>query len=139
MRALTVSGINFAQNSWLRLFLQRLVRKERVSHNVQTLAERLGGAHREVFELLVAGVAFEQTTKRWEVFSHEGEYIGSLPTYRLLSLQTLLRRNYDIEIERLYKGADYSKGVTYGWHPYMTYTEQARLMNELADHPRELV
>lgn len=32
-------------------------------------------------ELLVAGVAFQTDTKTWEVFSHDGEHIGTMSTF----------------------------------------------------------
>lgn len=32
-------------------------------------------------ELLVAGVAFQSDTRTWEVFSHDGEHIGTMSTY----------------------------------------------------------
>ena len=32
-------------------------------------------------ELLVAGVAFQTDNRVWEVFSHDGEHIGTMSTY----------------------------------------------------------
>lgn len=36
-------------------------------------------------ELLVAGVAFQTDNRVWEVFSHEGEHIGTMSTYWVTS------------------------------------------------------
>lgn len=51
------------------------------------MADRL----RVAAELLVAGVAFKTDNKTWEVFSHNGEHIGTMSTYMVCETARALK------------------------------------------------
>lgn len=47
------------------------------------LGANLADRQRVAAEMLIAGVAFQNDPKRWDVFSHNGEHIGEMSTVML--------------------------------------------------------
>lgn len=47
---------------------------------------------RQAAELLIAGVAFQEDGKTWNVISHDGDYIGKMSTYIVCSTINMLKK-----------------------------------------------
>ena len=47
---------------------------------------------RQAAELLIAGVAFQKDGKTWDVFSHEGDYIGQMSTFIVCETSHMLKK-----------------------------------------------
>lgn len=47
---------------------------------------------RQAAEMLIAGVAFQQDGKTWTVYSHEGEFIGTLSTFIACETANMLKK-----------------------------------------------
>lgn len=47
---------------------------------------------RQAAELLIAGVAFQEDGKNWDVISHEGDWIGKMSTYIVCETAHMLKK-----------------------------------------------
>lgn len=47
---------------------------------------------RQAAELLIAGVAFQEDGKTWEVISHEGDFIGKMSTFIACETAHMLKK-----------------------------------------------
>lgn len=61
-------------------------------HAADILTDALLDRCRIATELLVAGVAFQRTGTRWDVYSHDGNHIGELSTFMVCHAGNALKR-----------------------------------------------
>ena len=100
------------------------------THLSQILDDRM----RVACEMLIAGVAFQQTTKLWTVFSHEGEYLGELSTIVVNSATHVLKK-LGLSYRRIHHGMNnVLDSITFG-HDYPDQDELGKMMDRRRRKP----
>ena len=59
---------------------------------VTSSSHGLDDRKRIAIEMLIAGVAFKETGTRWNVYSHEGDELGSLSTFLVSEVTHLMKK-----------------------------------------------
>ena len=62
------------------------------AHQFVSVTNGFTDRQRQAAELLIAGVAFQQDGTTWEVYSHEGDYIGKMSTYIVCETAHMLKK-----------------------------------------------
>lgn len=93
-----------------------------------------------LYQLTIAGVGFKaKSNKRYNFYSHDGEYIGSAPTVTVESFISFMRRNFGIvgDPYPMNRG-DENRPITFGWQDLIPRNVQAEWMEQLTLTPKEL-
>lgn len=92
--------------------------------------------HLALYKLTIAGVGFVQSSsKRYEFFSHEGDFIGSAPIYRIEPFVAFMKRNFDILRDEYPVGRNEPQALTYGWRDLVDYQTVKTWMDDLFHTP----
>ena len=93
------------------------------------------------FKLLIAGVGFlegqNQKNQCYKVFSHYGDYLGSIPQYMVATMIAHLRRQFNLDYEKC--PGHYGHSLTYGWKNLVPFEKVEEIMNQYSDKPLEIV
>ena len=64
---------------------------------------------------MIAGAAFmDPRAKVYEIYSHAGDHIATMPIFMVESTIAWMRKNKNIEASRIY-GTDPRPGLTFAW------------------------
>ncbi len=92
--------------------------------------------HMALYKLTIAGVGFLQPQKkRYEFFSHDGDFIGSAPIYRVEPFVAFMKRNFDILRDEFLVGPTEPPALTYAWRDLVDHETMSSWMNELYANP----
>lgn len=102
--------------------------------SVSLALSMMGDRMRVAAEMLIAGVAFQTSGKKWEVFSHEGEYLGELSTFIVSTVIGSLKKLglKHTHVTTVARGVRDS--VTFG-HYYPYQDELAEIMRRRSKKP----
>lgn len=98
--------------------------------------------HIALYKLTIAGVGFMHHDRRYyEFFSHEGDFIGRAPTYRVQAFVAFMRRNFGVNRcdypcdrgETAWHQVDFP--LTYGFHDLVEYETIVQWMHDLWQSP----
>jgi hypothetical protein len=111
-----------------RVLTQRMKLKlESIAHSPE---------HMALYKLTIAGVGFLQPQKkRYEFFSHEGDFIGSAPIYRVEPFVAFMKRNFHILRDEFLVGPTDPPALTYAWRDLVDHETMSSWMNELYANP----
>lgn len=92
--------------------------------------------HLALYKLTIAGVGFLQPrTRRYDFFSHDGDFIGSAPIYRVEPFVAFMKRNFDILRDEFPVGNGEPPALTYGWRDLVDCKTMSSWMDELFSNP----
>ncbi|PZR93521.1 MAG: hypothetical protein DI537_10400 [Stutzerimonas stutzeri] len=92
--------------------------------------------HMALYKLTIAGVGFlNARNKRYEFFSHDGDFIGSAPIYRVEPFVAFMKRNFDILRDSFPTEPGEPPALTYGWRDLVDYDTMCSWMAELFAKP----
>lgn len=92
--------------------------------------------HMALYKLTIAGVGFLQPEKkRYEFYSHDGDFIGSAPIYRVEPFVAFMKRNLDILRDEFPVGCNEPPALTYGWRDLVDHETICSWMDELFTNP----
>lgn len=102
---------------------------------------------RQAAELLIAGVAFQKDGKVWDVFSHDGDHIGTMSTFIVCETVNMLKKaGLKLNNSSHYRGADAhpcppfpgAQVATFG-HNEFPFDEIQRMMERRVKRPLTLM
>lgn len=86
--------------------------------NVQ-IQGRVGMTFSKAFKMLREGVGFiTDDRKSYEVYSHEGDYLGKIPRIIVIAVQAYVKERFGVQTGTIIGDRDRHHGhppVTYGW------------------------
>lgn len=97
--------------------------------------------HMALYKLCIAGVGFNKRGhSTYEFISHDGDFIGVAPTYRVQTFIAFMKRRFGLTIcpypmDHRY---DVQRPVTYGWHGIVPSELIQQWMDELFHNPIKL-
>lgn len=92
--------------------------------------------HLALYKLTIAGVGFLQSaSKRYDFYSHEGDFIGSAPIYRVEPFVAFMKRNFDILRDEYPVGRNELPALTYGWRDLVDWETVQTWMGDLCNNP----
>lgn len=92
--------------------------------------------HMAIYKLCFAGVGFYKGGS-YEFYSHEGDYIGTAPAYRVQCFVAFMKRNFGVYVCKYpidYKETT-ERPITYGWYDIIDFDIVHQWMEELAENP----
>jgi hypothetical protein len=97
-------------------------------------------AHVDLYKLCIAGVGFmSDDFQRYNFYSHNGDYIGSAPTYMVQPFTSYLKRNLGIIADKYpMEFGDRCRPLTYGCQNLIEWSIVEKWMNDLSDKPIHL-
>lgn len=95
--------------------------------------------HLALYQLTIAGVGFmHENRHKYEFYSHEGDYIGCAPTYRVQAFVAYMRRNFAVErcaYAHQHTGNTLDTPLTYGYLNLVDCELVERWMQDLWKSP----
>jgi hypothetical protein len=92
--------------------------------------------HLALYKLTIAGVGFLQSaSKRYDFYSHEGDFIGSAPIYRVEAFVAFMKRNFGVARNDYPAYQNEPPALTYGWHDLVEWETVEAWMGDLFNSP----